>query len=100
MWRRFSSSATTTTTNDPQPAKPEATTKDPPPPPPPTPNSTNPIKPATTLAQKLGIASPVKEHELPAQPPVGTGQRRRSSILDKLNRESTKEGITRHVMVF
>lgn len=34
----------------------------------------------------------MKEHDLPAQRPMGWGQRRRSSILEKLARETTKEG--------
>jgi hypothetical protein len=41
-------------------------------------------------------AAGVKEHELPAQRPVGWGQRRRSSIMERLTRESTKDGISNY----
>jgi hypothetical protein len=79
MWRRFSAPASDTS--------PLQTT---------TPNTmpnkeTNPAKP--TPAQPVVQASGVKEHELPAQRPLGWGQRRRSSIMERLTRESTKEGI-------
>ena len=36
----------------------------------------------------------VKEHELSNQRPMGWGQRRRSSIMERLARESTKEGLS------
>ena len=85
MWRRFSSSS--------------SESKDPPPPPPP-PSTlvVEPPKPATSLAatQQGALAKAVpanaKEHDLPVQRPIGAGQRRRSSILERLTRESTKEG--------
>jgi hypothetical protein len=41
-------------------------------------------------------AAGVKEHELPTQRPVGWGQRRRSSIMERLTRESTKDGIVNY----
>jgi hypothetical protein len=96
MWRRFSASSTDSSSPPKQPS-----TNQPPPPPPSTPVSATP-KSATSLAEHQpqlvkpqtnpSVAS--KEHELASQRPAGAGQRRRSSLLEKWTRESTKEGIT------
>src|SRR5277367_4737723 len=90
MWRRFSNSSTESTSpsNQQQP---------PPPPPPSTPVSATP-KSATSAAQHQPLTKPqtnpsTKEHELANQRPAGAGQRRRSSLLEKWTRESTKEGM-------
>jgi len=98
MWRRFSASST-------ENSPPKLTTNNlpPPPPPPSTPVTATP-KPATSLAQTSAKppvvpTSPVKEHDLPIQRPPGAGQRRRSSIMERLTRESTKEGMTRHMIL-
>lgn len=95
MWRRFSTSSTESSSPPKQPS-----TSQPPPPPPSTPVSATPnsakslaehqpqfVKPQTNPS----VAS--KEHELASQRPAGAGQRRRSSLLEKWTRESTKEGI-------
>lgn len=93
MWRRFSTSSAEDT-----PA-PKPTANNPPLSAPPSTPVTAVPKPATSLAQssaKFAVpASPVKEHDLPIQRPPGVGQRRRSSIMERLTRESTKEGMTR-----
>jgi hypothetical protein len=95
MWRRFSTPSIENT-----PPPPKNTTNNPPPAPPSTPVTATP-KPAISLTQtsaKSAVpASPVKEHDLPIQRPPGAGQRRRSSIMEKLTRESTKEGMTGHM---
>ena len=82
MWRRWSSSSTET--------KPAVAKETPAPP---------PTTPAAGPAPKLATSSttaPVKQaqHDLSSVKPVGAGQRRRSSILEKLARETTKEGIS------
>lgn len=96
MWRRFSLSSS-------DPATDTTPSKNPPPPPPPTPITEVP-KSATSLAsaqskaaaaKDAAINTQQKEHDLPTQPPAGFGQRRRSSLLDRWTRESTKEGKTR-----
>jgi hypothetical protein len=79
MWRRFSAPASDT--NPLRNTTPNTTSN----------KETAPAK--TTPAQPVAQASGVKEHELPDQRPVGWGQRRRSSIMERFTRESTKEGI-------
>ena len=100
MWRRFSWS---TTDNNTKPQLSE-TVKDPAPAPPNPPSDTaitaksataplNPPPSAQKPTTNQGpVATAMKEHELPSQRPMGWGQRRRSSILEKLGRETTKEG--------
>lgn len=96
MWRRFSTSSTESSSPPKQP-----TNNQPPPPPPSTPVSATP-KSATSLAEhQPQLTKPqtnpsvvTKEHELASQKPAGAGQRRRSSLLERLTRESTKEGMT------
>ena len=91
MWRRFSLSNT-------DPAAATSSSSNAPPPPPPTPTTEVP-KSATSLANaqsaaaaKKDVMTTQKEHDLPTTRPAGFGQRRRSSLLERLTRESTKEG--------
>jgi len=83
MWRRFSSSS-------------ESTSKDPHPPPAPSTTAVARQKPAKSQQQNPAlkpVVPAIQDHDLPVQRPAGAGQRRRSSILERLTRESTKEGI-------
>ena len=101
MWRRFSASSAETNAPGVVPTTPSA--KNPPPAPPSTPVTATP-KSATSLAQAQtvpsgsgsgangSLAKPVKQHDLPSEKPKGWGGRRRSSLLEKLTRETTKEG--------
>ena len=77
MWRRWSSSSTETK----QPVAKETQAQ---------PLTT----PAAVTAPKPVATAPVKQgqHDLPSVKPAGAGQRRRSSIMERLARETTKEG--------
>ena len=96
MWRRFSTPASDSNA----PSKLNTKENLPAPPPPPSTPATSTPKPESFLAQS-SVSQPVppvaKEHDLPIQRPAGAGQRRRSSILERLTRESTKEGIPNFV---
>lgn len=95
MWRRFSSSSAE---SNPPTKQTSPTSKDTPPAAPSPVVTALPKSGALAAAQSGPQPQPgsVKEHDLPTQRPAGWGQRRRSSILERLTRESTKEGMTRH----
>ena len=97
MWRRFSLSTYDPATDN-SPATANSSKKAPPPPPPTTPTTEIP-KSASSLsnaqtpaAAKKDMVGGVKEHDLGVDKPAGFGKRRRSSLLERWTRESTKEG--------